>query len=549
MKFLLAIAVVQAGIYGAIAWLSDAFAYGTNEQERPILPMLAMWGASFVLYIAAIRVVVRTPSTRLLTWAIVAPAILFRGMLLPTSPILEVDIYRYLWDGAATARGVNPYRYSPAIVSHADGNQILPTELRKLVDLRDQSPAMGVILSRIHFAELPTVYPPVSQKIFALADHCNPANASVWTRMLLMKSILVLFDLGTCVVLGSLLTVLGMHSGWIIAYAWCPLVLKEFANSGHLDSIAVFWTTVSVWWVLRMMQGGRGSYLAATCGAALFALAIGAKLYPIILLPVMVAGIAARVQWQQALYFCLMSVIFAGLLVAPMLITHPVKVAEPSIATSQDSGQETGLRAFLTQWEMNDFLFMLVSENLRPRNENDSRPPVWFAVVPNSWRSGLVFPLARILGADSKTTSFLAARALMTGVFGVISLALAWRVYQRRTLDYFLEATFLTLAWFWLLSPTQNPWYWTWVLPFLPFTRGRAWIAVSCIAFIYYLRFWFSYHLSDTHIVGTPYTGPQFYDFVIMWCLWIPWLAWLTVFDKQNPFSWKGSAERAVMTL
>ena len=24
---------------------------------------------------------------------------------------------------------------------------------------------------------------------------------------------------------------------------------------------------------------------------------------------------------------------------------------------------------------------------------------------------------------------------------------------------------FLVLAWFWLLSPTQNPWYWTWALP------------------------------------------------------------------------------------
>jgi hypothetical protein len=349
--------------------------------------------------------------------------------------------------------------------------------------------------------------------------------------------------------MGSLLAVLGMHPGWIIVYAWCPLLLKEFANSGHLDSIAVFWTTVNVWWVLRMMQRGRCSYFATTSSAAFFALAIGAKLYPIILLPAMAAGIAVRIHWQHSLYFCLMSVIFAGLLIAPMLITHPAKVPEPFIATSQDSGQETGLRAFLTQWEMNDFLFMLVSENLQPQNKNDSRPPVWFAVVPNSWRSGLVFPLARILGSDNKTTSFLAARALMTGVFGVISLALAWRVSQRRTLECLLEATFLTVAWFWLLSPTQNPWYWTWALPFLPFARSRAWIAVSCIAFIYYLRFWFSYHLSDTHIAGTPYSGPQFYDFVITWCLWIPWLAWLTVFDKQTPFSRKGFAERAVMTL
>ncbi|MFM9961618.1 MAG: hypothetical protein ACKV2Q_10370 [Planctomycetaceae bacterium] len=52
-----------------------------------------------------------------------------------------------------------------------------------------------------------------------------------------------------------------------------------------------------------------------------------------------------------------------------------------------------------------------------------------------------------------------------------------------------MEATFLIIAWYWLLLPTQNPWYLTWCLPFLPFARGRAWFALSVLAFVYYLRF------------------------------------------------------------
>ena len=35
-----------------------------------------------------------------------------------------------------------------------------------------------------------------------------------------------------------LLTQTGRHRGWAIAYGWCPLVIKEIANSGHLDALA-----------------------------------------------------------------------------------------------------------------------------------------------------------------------------------------------------------------------------------------------------------------------------------------------------------------------
>ncbi len=36
-----------------------------------------------------------------------------RLALLFSTPILETDFYRYLWDGAVTATGHDPYRISP----------------------------------------------------------------------------------------------------------------------------------------------------------------------------------------------------------------------------------------------------------------------------------------------------------------------------------------------------------------------------------------------------------------------------------------------------
>lgn len=89
------------------------------------------------------------------------------------------------------------------------------------------------------------------------------------------------------------------------------------------------------------------------------------------------------------------------------------------------------------------------------------------------------------------------------------------------------EGVFLTLAWFWLLAPTQNPWYWTWALPFLVFTRNRAWLWVSGIVFAYYLRFWLTDHYFTTAVLGSRYAGPAFFDFVVTWIEFFPWFVFL----------------------
>jgi hypothetical protein len=83
------------------------------------------------------------------------------------------------------------------------------------------------------------------------------------------------------------------------------------------------------------------------------------------------------------------------------------------------------------------------------------------------------------------------------------------------------------VAWFWLLLPTLNPWYWTWAVPFLPFSRSRAWLAVSGLAFTYYFRFWLVAHFPNGSILGTGYNGALFFDYIITWIEFGPWFVWL----------------------
>lgn len=64
-------------------------------------------------------------------------------------------------------------------------------------------------------------------------------------------------------------------------------------------------------------------------------------------------------------------------------------------------------------------------------------------------------------------------------------------------------------------------------MPFLPFSRSRAWLAVSGLAFTYYFRFWLVAHFPNGSILGTGYNGALFFDYIITWIEFGPWFVWL----------------------
>jgi hypothetical protein len=374
--------------------------------------------------------------------------------------------------------------------------------------------------------------------------------------MTLMKAGFVGFDLITLSFVIWLLRLTNRKFGWAFAYGWCPLVIKEIANSGHLDSLAIALTTLAVaWTVLALNSTDDSRRRRIVMGAALaLGLGVGAKLYPVVLAPLLFWTITKRSGWSSGLLWCVVFGTVSLLVLWPMKpITtsqEPRSFDEPNVMFPSDDlpplpPSETpittrdpseSLQAFLSRWEMNDFLFLLVVENLRPTDELSPEQVAWFTVTPSTWRSSLASTVQSYSGLPANRVPFILTRALLSAVFLILACRLAsWAgpapigITDHESTDTVLQAAFFTIAWFWLLLPTQNPWYLVWCLPFVAFARSRAWLALSGLAFTYYLRFWMTTQFPSP-LFGTPYPGPQFFDFIVTWLEFAPWLLWL-MFD------------------
>jgi hypothetical protein len=186
---------------------------------------------------------------------------------------------------------------------------------------------------------------------------------------------------------------------------------------------------------------------------------------------------------------------------------------------------------------MNDLPFMVLYENMRPPAEA-APSNLWFVATPAAWRRAASEPLASLLGTTADEAAFRGARAITALLFLAIALTLAWQASRSDRTEDWLRFALLTIAWFWALSPTMNPWYWIWAMPLLPFARQRAWLAVSGLVLMYYLRFWVIYQHSETALWGTPYTGEEIFHFVIVPVehgLWLGWLAWEWLRGNTEP--------------
>ena len=221
-------------------------------QDFTIATYLWVFFPLFGLYgLAVVSVFWKRPSSSSCLRLIVGFAVVFRLIVLFSPLVLSSDLYRYVWDGRVQRAGVNPYRYPP--------------EAETLAALRDTA-----IYPQIIRPVLPTIYPPAAQMLFALMTTIAPDSIRG------MKAFMVLFDLITIGVLIRLLKINGSDPERVVLYAWSPLVVFEFAGSGHVDALMLPFLLLALQARLTARPGLAG---------VLLGLATLIKLYPAVLFP------------------------------------------------------------------------------------------------------------------------------------------------------------------------------------------------------------------------------------------------------------------------
>ena len=368
----------------------------------------ASLGAAALLWVACERRFERMPAAVVLGLALV-----LRLIAAQASPLLEDDHYRYLWDGLRTATELDPYRLAPAAFF---GNTALAAQWQD-------------ILGGINNPDIPTIYGPVLQWLFALAYWIAPGKLGALQALLLAADMALL----------GLLVHQGIGTRWLLAYAMHPLVLKEAIASAHPDGL------VALALVLALIAWQQRA--AARVGVML-GLAVGVKVAALVVVPLLLLApqpprgtaptLAGAARWALRLSASLG--ITLAMLYAPFILSG--------------GSDASALGVFGSRWRFNPLLYRAV-EMLAPA------------------------AAARLLAA-----------ALI--VAGIAALCWQWQRQARRAAaggsTPLLPPLDLALVLLLLLSPVVNPWYWLWALALSVFC-GRGWVVVGgVLAAVSYLN-------------------------------------------------------------
>jgi len=280
----------MAGIFGILSREHDI------QTHVPAFIGLSM--AAGALYLFAVYLVERFALGFAALLVILASGVLFRVLLLPSSPALSDDVYRYQWEGRIERARINPYTVFPAM------------------------PGLGWLQEPGHplqtASTTPSLYPPLSEKVFAYVGTVTG-----------YKQLFTALDLASLALVLLLLRELKQPLHHVVAYAWNPGVVVSFAMCGHLDSLAILPLLAANLSIVVEKQALSIAFLAFS---------FLAKLFPVVVLP----AFLKRTRWANA-------AIFIGVVVAGYFPFLPAGLQ-----------LFRGLRDYAAGWEGNDSFFRLI---------------------------------------------------------------------------------------------------------------------------------------------------------------------------------------------
>lgn len=253
-----------------------------------------------------------------------ATAVLFRLLLLFTTPTLSDDVYRYLWDGYVAHNGVSPYAYpinAPAL---------------DFLDIPQRAQANN--------AWMASPYLPAAQLVFFGLTFAFPL------RPLALQIGMVIFDLLSAFLIARLLALASLPRRRLLIYLWNPLVIVEVAHSAHIDAWMILLTLTAVW--LTLAQRSSSGTWRSLLAPVFLALATLTKIIPVLLLPLFFW----RWRWRQVAAY--------GLVIVALLIPAGVHAGWGLTGELDGKGLFGALRIYQRYWNFNSGIFHWLEKGL-----------------------------------------------------------------------------------------------------------------------------------------------------------------------------------------
>ncbi len=355
-------------------------------------------------------------------------AILLRIILLFAFPNLSDDVYRFIWDGLLTIQGINPFEYLPAEVLEMEGLQGL-----------DQA-----LYAELNSQEYYTIYPPVSQGIFAIGVYLFPNDW--WGSMFVMKLFLVAFEIGTLFLMLSLLNIFELPGANVLWYALNPLIIVEISGNLHFEGAMVFFL------LLAILLCVKNNWLM---GAVALAFSVASKLLTLMFFPFWVR----RLGWKKSFLFFTLS----GAML--LLLFYPL-ISSVFVAHFGDS-----LDLYFRKFEFNASFYYFFRW-------------IGFQVVGYNLIGKIGPALALVV------------------LLGITSLALFER---KASWLWGIRSMLFSITLYLLLSTTVHPWYLSLPLALALFTSYRFPMVWSGLIMLTYINYSYDPYFENLWIVGLEY--------------------------------------------
>ncbi len=401
--------------------------------------LLATWGSAAIFLAASAWVLASARFGSVRVGHVVLLLLTLRLIAVFAQPLLEDDHYRYLWDGYITATSGAPYAHAPA---HFFSDATVP-------------PAMQAVLNGINNPDIPTVYGPLLQAVFAACYKIAPASLIPLKIVLLIADLAVIGLLALAKVPGRLLLIYAMH----------PVLMKESAFTAHPDILPglLLLAAVLVWQRKYLFWAG-----------VLVASAVAAKVSVIVALPLLLLNHRGRPSIAA----------MAGAIAGLAFWYGP-------FAALASGSELAGMGAFGRQWTFNPLGFSLLRWSLPDQQARIAAALLFvmaWLIIAFVWQRQL-----RALASTRQEAGLLPGRNTIHQVPFALSLskgidAPSPSTSSGRTVPVFtldsdapIPPVIAVMCVLLLLSPVVNPWYWMWLIP-LAFLRWSWTVQLAAVS-------------------------------------------------------------------